>query len=90
MRMNRAELQHAVEGLQSTLSPRQVEQGINRLLARDGEELGGGVNAMRLVQHLLGEPLLPDADLVWAYDRVKTRLEACIAEIPTLYFFSGD
>ena len=63
---------------------------MNELLKKEGEELGGGINAMRLVRYLMGDPELPDQQLVWAYTAVKEKLEACIEGAPKLYYFSGD
>ena len=88
--MRQEELQESIERLQVDLSPDLVERSMNRLLASEGEELGGGINAMRLVRYMLGEPELTDAQLVWAYDSVKSGLEVCLEEVPSLYYFSGD
>ena len=88
--MHQEELQKGVERLQVSLSPDLVERSMNRLLATEGEELGGGINAMRLVRYMLGEPQLTDEQMVWAYDRVKSGLGTCLEEIPSLYYFFGD
>ncbi len=88
--MHQEKLQEGVESLRGNLSPDLVEQSMNRLLAQEGEELGGGINAMRLVRYMLGEPELTDEQMVWAYDRVKSGLEACIEDVPALYYFFGD
>ena len=47
------ELERTVESLQLRLTPGFVEAQVRELL-RQGEDVGGGVNAFRLIQHLLG------------------------------------
>ena len=88
--MRQEELQELIERLRVNLSPDMVERSMNWLLAKEGEELGGGINAMRLVRYMLGEPELTDPQLVWAYDSVKAGLEVCIEDVPSLYYFFGD
>jgi len=88
--MRQEELQESIERLSASISPELVKRSMDRLLAEEGEELGGGINAMRLVRYLLGEPELTDAQLVWAYDSVKSSLGDCIEQVPSLYYFSGD
>lgn len=88
--MRQEELQESIERLKASISPELVKRSMDRLLAMEGEELGGGVNAMHLVRYLLGEPELTDAQLVWACDSVKSGLGDCIEQVPSLYYFSGD
>ena len=88
--MLQEELQELVARLRVNLSPEMVERSMNCLLVEEGEELGGGINAMRLVRYMLGEPELTDPQLVWAYDSVKSGMEACIEDVPSLYYFFGD
>ncbi|MBC8449608.1 MAG: hypothetical protein H8D78_17900 [Chloroflexi bacterium] len=83
------ELRQQVEALQRQLTPAFVEETIGALLRR-GEDVGGGVNAFRLVKHLLGNPSLRDAEVVWAYERVKPALRFALEQIPSLYYFEGD
>jgi len=88
--MHKEELQRLIENLLARISTSMVEMKMNELLKKEGEELGGGINAMRLVRYLLGDPELPDPQLVWAYTAVKEKLEVCIEGTPKLYYFSGD
>jgi hypothetical protein len=83
------QLEQAVESLQSRLTPGFVEAQVGELL-RQGEDVGGGVNAFRLIKHWLGA--LADNDVVvrWAYDRLKPALGAALEQIPSLYYFEGD
>jgi hypothetical protein len=83
------ELRQQIEELQPRLTPAFVEEEVGVLL-RQGEDVGGGVNAIRLVKLLLGNPRLRDVEVIWAYDRLKPALRAAFEQIPSLYFFEGD
>jgi hypothetical protein len=83
------ELRRQIEELQPRLTPAFVEEEVRALLYQ-GEDVGGGVNAFRLVKHLLGNPRLRDVEVTWAYDRLKPVLRAAFEQIPSLYFFEGD
>jgi asparagine synthetase A len=83
------ELGQQVEALGAQLTPAFVEHAVN-ILMRQGEDVGGGINAHRLVRHLLGSPQLGDVEAVWAYDRLKPAFRAAFAHIPSLYYFEGD
>jgi hypothetical protein len=83
------QLERAVETLRSRLTPGFVEAQVRALL-RQGEDVGGGVNAFRLIQHWLGALATSDAAVVWAYDRLKPALGAALEQIPSLYYFEGD
>lgn len=87
--MSYKELRQQIEELQSRLTPAFVEEAVGALL-RQGEDVGGGVNAFRLVKHLLGNPQLRDAEVTWAYDRLRPALRSAFEQIPSLYFFEGD
>ena len=87
--MSYRDLGQQVEALQAKLTPSFVESAVRALL-RQGEDVGGGINAIRLVKHLLGEPQLRDAEVTWAYDHLKPALRAALAQIPSLYYFEGD
>ncbi len=87
--MSYEELRQRVEEIQPQLTPTFVENAVHALL-REGEDVGGGVNAMRLVRHLLGTPQLRDVEATWAYDRLKPALRRALAQIPSLYYFEGD
>jgi hypothetical protein len=83
------ELRQQIEELQPRLTPAFVEEEVGALL-RQGEDVGGGINAVRLVKHLLGSPQLRDVEVTWTYDRLKPALRAAFEQIPSLYFFEGD
>jgi hypothetical protein len=83
------ELRQQVEEAQSQLTPAFIGDAV-RMLLRQGEDVGGGVNAIRLVKHLLGNPQMRDIEAVWAYDRLKPALRSAFEQIPSLYYFEGD
>ncbi|MFN2270797.1 MAG: hypothetical protein ACK2US_08180 [Anaerolineae bacterium] len=87
--MSYSDLEQQIEALKKKLTPAFVESAVRALL-RQGEDVGGGVNAVRLVKHLLENPQLRDAEAVWAYDRLKPALRAALARVPALYYFEGD
>ena len=87
--MTYKELGQQVEDLQARLKPAFVEDAVRTLL-RQGEDVGGGVNATRLIRHLLGKQQLRDAEILWAYDRLKPTLRSAFEQIPSLYYFEGD
>jgi hypothetical protein len=61
-----------------------------QLLLRQGEDIGGGISAIRLVRHLLGNADLSDVEATRAYDRLKPVFTALFDQIPALYYFEGD
>jgi len=83
------DLGQQVEDLKPRLTPSFVEDAVRTLL-RQGEDVGGGVNAIRLVKHLLDNPSLRDIEAVWAYDHLKSAFRTAFAQIPSLYYFEGD
>ena len=87
--MSYKELRQRVEEIQPRLTPAFVENVIQALL-RQGEDVGGGVNAIRLVKHLLEEPQMRDVEAVWAYDQLKPAFRQAFEQIPSLYYFEGD
>jgi hypothetical protein len=82
-------LKQAVESLQAKLTPDYVEAQVRALL-RQGEDVGGGVNALRLIRHWLGSLGENDVQVTWAYDRLKPALGAALEQVPLLYYFEGD
>ena len=82
-------LEEAVESLQPRLTPDFVE-GQVRVLLRQGQDAGGGINAFRLMKYLLGSAGESDERVRWAYERLKAALGAALEEIPSLYYFEGD
>jgi hypothetical protein len=82
-------LRRQTKELQSRLTPAFIEDAVRALL-RQGEDVGGGVNAIRLVKHLLGNPQLGDVEATWAYDHLKPAFRSAFEQIPSLYYFEGD
>ena len=87
--MSYKELGQQVGALLPKLTPPFVEDAVCALLDQ-GEDVGGGVNAIRLVKHLLSEPQLRDVEATWAYGRLKPALRTALEQIPWLYYFEGD
>ena len=83
------DLRNRVASLQAALTPAYVE-GEVRTLLREGEDVGGGVNAMRLIRRWLGDVAGNDAQLTWGYMRLKPALRAALEDVPALYYFEGD
>ena len=83
------QLEQAVESLQSRLNPSFVEAQVRELL-HQGEDVGGGINAFRLIKHWLGSLAENDVVVRWAYDRLKPALGAALEQVPSLYYFEGD
>lgn len=85
----RRELKRKVEEVESRATPAFLEEAACTLL-REGEDVGGGINATRLVRYLLDAPQLKDEDTMWAYDRLRPTFRAAFEEIPSLFYFEGD
>ena len=83
------ELRGQVEALKSRLTPAFVKETVQALM-RQGEDVGGGINATRLARHLLGNPPLTDVEASWAYQHLKPVLRTAVEQVPSLYFFVGD
>ena len=88
--MERQELIKKIDQLLAKLTPDYIKAKYQELLKKEGEELGGGINAKHFVQHLLGIPEMRDTELMWAYDRIKHALYELLEQIPSLYYFDGD
>ncbi|MBN1641554.1 MAG: hypothetical protein JXA09_09985 [Anaerolineae bacterium] len=82
-------LRERVASLTGRLTPAYVEREVRALLA-EGEDIGGGVNAMRLIRHWLGDVAPDNAHLQWAYARLKPALRVALDALPALYYFEGD
>jgi len=87
--MDAAQLERTVESLRLRLKPDYVREQVGELL-RQGEDVGGGVNAFRLMRHLLGEAAESDQQVTWAYERLKPALREALEQVPSLYYFEGD
>ena len=83
------ELELKVNEVRTRLTPAALE-GVCQQLLREGEEPGGGISALRVVKHLLGDPNMRDGQAVWAYDRLKPAFRAALEQVPSLYYFYGD
>ena len=87
--MDQGQLEQTVESLRLGLTPDFVRAQVDELLGQ-GEDVGGGVNAFRLVRHLLGKAAESDEQVTWAYERLKPALGAAFEQGLTLYYFKGD
>jgi hypothetical protein len=87
--MDVGQLEATVESLRLRLTPGFVLAQVDELLGQ-GEDVGGGVNAFRLMRHLLGEAAESDEQVTWAYERLKSALGAALEQVPSLYYFEGD
>lgn len=85
----RKELMQQVEQVEAKATPAVLEEAVRTLL-REGEDSGGGINADRLVRHLLDDRKLRDEDTVKAYERLRPAFRAAFEEIPSLFYFEGD
>ena len=87
--MNAQDLEPTVQLLQDRMTPDYVRSQVRELL-RHGEDVGGGVNAFRLIKHMMGDVTLRDEQVTWAYERLKQALGRALEQIPSLYYFAGD
>lgn len=87
--MDAVQLERAIESLRLKLTPAFARAQVDELLGQ-GEDVGGGVNAFRLMRHLLREAAASDEQVVHAYERLKPDLGAALEQVPSLYFFEGD
>jgi hypothetical protein len=83
------QLEQAVESLQSGPTPGLVEAQVGAFL-RHSEDVGGRINAFRLIKHWLRTLTENDVAVRRAYDRPKSALNAALAQVPSLYYFEGD
>lgn len=82
-------LRQRTEAVRARVTPALLEDAVDTLL-RQGEDIGGGVNATRLVKCLLDDPHMEDEEVVWAYDRLKPAFRAAFEEVTALHYFEGD
>jgi hypothetical protein len=87
--MSPTDLEERIGTIRTQLTPPFVEAQVRALL-RQGEDVGGGVNAARLVRHLLGGGPWDDVAVTRAYERLKPALSAALEQVPSLTFFEGD
>jgi hypothetical protein len=82
-------LEQRVASLKGRITPEFVRAEVEALLG-EGQDIGGGINAVRLIQRWASDLARSDARLMWAYDRLKPQLRAALEEVPSLHFFEGD
>ncbi|MBN1137854.1 MAG: hypothetical protein JXM73_14795 [Anaerolineae bacterium] len=87
--MDTDKLQEVVESLRSRMTPDFAEAQVRELLRQD-EDVGGGVNAFRLIKHWLGALAENDVAVRWAYEQLKPALGAALEQVPSLTYFEGD
>jgi hypothetical protein len=87
--MKRETLNRRVASLQARIAPDFVQAEVEALL-REGQDVGGGVNAVRLIRRWVGDLAQSDARLMWAYDQLKPQLRTALEGVPSLHFFEGD
>jgi len=87
--MSRKELKKRVEKTAATIDAPLIEKALRELM-REGEDVGGGINAFRLVRYLLREENLTDVEVTWAYRYIKPPLQAALEQLPAYVFFEGD
>jgi len=87
--MSRKELKKRVEQTAAAIDAALIEKALRELM-REGEDVGGGINAFRLVRYLLREENLSDVEVTWAYRYIKPPLQAALEQLPAYVFFEGD
>jgi hypothetical protein len=87
--VDREALEARVAVVGSSLTPGFVKAQVDELL-RQGEDVGGGINALRLVRHLVGKAAQEDAEAAWAYAQLKPALRAALEQVPALFYLEGD
>jgi hypothetical protein len=78
-----------VASLQSRITPDFVRAEVETLLG-EGQDVGGGVNAVRLIRRWVGDLARSDTRLMWACDRLEPQLRTALEDVPSLHFFEGD
>jgi len=86
--MSRKELKKKIEQTVAAIDVPLVEQAMRELM-REGEDVGGGINAFRLVRYLLRDQPLTDTEVVWAYRYLKPPVMAAIEQLSAYEFFEG-
>ena len=81
-------LEEQLLSIRSRLTPAYVQSEVQALL-RQGQDVGGGVNAVRLIRRWIGEQA-SDVELSRAYAQLKPALADALDAIPSLVFFEGD
>jgi hypothetical protein len=84
-----ADFEHEVDALLRKLTPEFLEGETWKLL-RNFPDMDGGIDAFRLVRHLLDQPDLNDIQTGWAYQKIRPVFNTLFEHIPSLYFFTGD
>ena len=91
--LTREELRQRIEPLVSTVDTSKVERALQEL-ERQGEDVGGGMSAFRLAQHLLarllGNSSLTETEVTWGYPYLKPAVVTAIEELPGYDLVEGD
>lgn len=82
-------LRRRTEAVKARLTGEMLQEAVLTLW-RQEEDLGGGVNADRVVRHLLDGPRMRDEDVVWAYDQLKPLFRDAFEEDASFCYFEGD
>lgn len=83
------DLDKKVDQFLKELTPQFLENEILGML-QTSPDLDGGIDAYRLVRHLLKQPNLNDTQTGWAYQKIRPFFINLFDQIPSLYYFSGD
>lgn len=83
------QLEQTIASLLDRLTPDFAEAEVRALL-RQGEDVGGGVNAFRLIRHWLGALAGDDTSVRRVYERIRPALSRALEQVPSLYYFQGD
>jgi hypothetical protein len=78
-----------IASLLDRLTPDFAEAEVRALL-RQGQDVGGGINAFRLIRHWLGAQAGDDATVRRAYEQIRPTLSRALEQVPSLYYFQGD
>ena len=82
-------LRQRVASLESELTPAFVGRTVCERLCQKADARGG-VDALGLVMHLLGNSARRSEEIAWAYARLKPALIAAVEQIPSLRFLDGE
>jgi hypothetical protein len=91
--LTREELRQRIEALASAVDARMVASALQEL-ERQGEDVGGGMEAYRLAQHLLVQllenPSLTKTEVTWGYAFLKPAVMTALEELPSYELVQGD
>jgi hypothetical protein len=91
--LTREELKQRIEALAPTVDAPEVENALQEL-QRQGEDVGGGINAFRLAEHLLRDllqtPSLTQDEVTWGYPYLKPAVVGALNELLGYELVEGD